>query len=77
MFALLPNIGPFAAENYTFASEQGVCLPLDGTANAVRLGDTIAELRQTGRLAEMARSGWGRYPINGAETIARELLSAA
>ena len=77
MFALLPDIGPFAAENYTFASEQGVCLPLDGTANAVRLGDTIAELRQTGRLAEMARSGWGRYPINGAETIARELLSAA
>jgi len=77
MFALLPNIGPFAAENYAFASEQSVCLPLDGTANAARLGDAIAELRRTGRLVEMARNGWGRYPITGAETIARELLSAA
>jgi hypothetical protein len=76
MFALLPNIGPFAAENYTFALEQDVCLPLDGTANAARLGDTIAELRRTGRLVEMARSGWGRYSITGAETIARSLLAA-
>ncbi len=77
MFALLPNIGPFAAENYAFASEQGVCLPLDGTANAARLGDTIAELRRTGRLVEMARNGWGRYPITGAEDCARLLLNEA
>jgi hypothetical protein len=77
MFALLPNIGPFAADNYAFASEQGVCLPLEGTTDAARLGDTIAELRRTGRLVEMARNGWDRYPITGAEAIARELLSAA
>lgn len=77
MFALLPNIGPFAAGNYTFASQQGVCLPLEGTSDAARLGDTIAELRRTGRLVEMARSGWGRHAITGAETAARELLSAA
>jgi hypothetical protein len=77
MFVLLPNIGPFAAGNYAFASEQGVCLPLNGTADAARLGDTLAELRRTGRLLEMARNGWGRYPITGAEAIARELLSAA
>jgi hypothetical protein len=77
MFALLPNIGPFAEENYTFASGQNVCLPLNDTADAARLGDTIAEHRRTGRLVEMARNGWGRHPINGAETIARELISAA
>jgi hypothetical protein len=77
MFALLPNIGPFAAENYAFASEQGVCLPLGGTADAARLGDTIAELRRTGRLVEMARSGRDRHAISGAETTAHELLSAA
>jgi hypothetical protein len=76
MLALLPHIGPFAPDNFAFASEQGVCLPLDGTAAAARLDDTLAELRRSGRLAEMARSGWGRYPINGAETIARALLSA-
>jgi hypothetical protein len=77
MFALLPNIGPFAAENYAFASEQCVCLPLKGTADAARLGDTIAELRRTGRLVEMARNGWGRHAITGAEATARELLSTA
>ncbi|MBM3332206.1 hypothetical protein FJY68_10240 [candidate division WOR-3 bacterium] len=77
MLALLPHIGPFAPDNFAFASEQGVCLPLDGTAAAARLGDTLAELRRSGRLAEMARSGWGRHAITGAKTAARVLLSAA
>jgi hypothetical protein len=75
MFTLLPNIGPFAAGNYAFASEQGVCLPLEGTADAARLGDTIADLRRTGRLVEMARSGWGRHAITGAVAAARVLAS--
>ena len=77
MFALLPNIGPFAAANFAFASEQGTCLPLEGIAGAAGLADTIADLRRTGRLVEMARSGWGRHAIAGAEAAARELLSAA
>jgi len=76
MFALLPNIGPFAAGNFAFASEQRTCLPLEGTAGAAGLADTIAGLRRTGRLTEMARNGWGRHTIAGAETTARELLSA-
>jgi hypothetical protein len=76
MFALLPNIGPFAAGNYTFALEQGVCLSLEGTSDAARLGDTLAELRRTGRLDEMARNGWGRHATSGAEAIARDLLPA-
>ncbi len=76
MFALMPNIGPFAAGNYAFASEQGTCLPLEGIAGAAGLADTIADLRRSGRLAEMARNGWGRHAITGAEAIARELLSA-
>jgi len=77
MFALLPNIGPFAAGNFAFASEQSTSLPLEGTAGAAGLGDTIADLRRTGSLVEMARNGWGRHAITGAEAIARELLSAA
>jgi hypothetical protein len=76
MFALLPNIGPFAGENFEFASQQGTCLPLAGTADAASLGEKLDELRKTGRLAEMARSGWGRHSINGADTIARSLLTA-
>ena len=77
MFALMPNIGPFAAGNCAFASEQGTCLPLEGLAGAAGLADTIADLRRSGRLAEMARNGWGRHTIAGAQTTARELLSAA
>jgi hypothetical protein len=76
MFALLPHIGPFARENSAFASEQGVCLPLTDTAAAAGLEDTIAGLRKSGRLTEMARNGWGRHAITGAETTARELLAA-
>jgi hypothetical protein len=77
MFALLPNIGPFARGNFEFASEQGVCLPLADVAAALGLADTIAALRHSGRLAEMARNGWGRHAISGADTTARALLAAA
>jgi hypothetical protein len=77
MFALLPNIGPFARENFEFASAQGTCLPLAGTADAAGLGAQITELRRSGRLAELARHGWGRRSIRGAEAIARTLLAAA
>jgi hypothetical protein len=77
LFALLPNIGPFAAGNFAFATEQGTCLPLEGIAGAAGLADTIADLRRSGRLAEMARNGWGTHAISGAETTARALLAAA
>jgi hypothetical protein len=77
MFALLPNIGPFAAGNFAFALEQGTCLPIGGVAGAAGLADTIAELRRSGRLVEMARNGWGRHAISGAETTARAILAAA
>jgi len=76
MFALFPHIGPFARENYAFASQQGVCLPLTSMEDAHRFGKTLSELHRSGRLAEMARSGWGRYPITGAAAVARELLTA-
>jgi hypothetical protein len=73
MFALLPNIGPFAAGNYAFASEQGTCLPMECIADAAGLADTIADLQRTSRLVEMARSGWGRHAITGAAAAARVL----
>jgi hypothetical protein len=76
MFVLLPHIGPFARENFEFASEQGVCLPLTTPRDAAALGPTLAALRRDGRLAQMARSGWGRHAITGADAIARSLLAA-
>jgi hypothetical protein len=73
MFALLPHIGPFARENFDFASQQGVCLPLASSADAAAFGSTLDTLRRSGGLAEMARAGWGRHPINGAAVAARIL----
>ena len=76
MFALLPHIGPFARENFEFASAQAVCIPLATTADAATLGPALDQLRRAGRLAAMARNGWGRHAINGAAATAREILSA-
>ncbi|MEO0019630.1 MAG: hypothetical protein ABIK47_03195 [candidate division WOR-3 bacterium] len=72
LFALLPHIGPFAKENFQFAYEQGVCLPL---TNPERFGSTIDELRKTGKLIQMACAGWGKYPLTGAKAVAEFLLS--
>jgi len=77
MFALLPHIGPFARENFEFALQQGVCLPLASPQDAAALGPTLDALRRGGRLTSMAQSGWGRHTITGADAIARSLLTAA
>jgi hypothetical protein len=75
MFALLPHIGPFARENFEFAAAQDVCLPLSSSADAAALGSTLDALRRCGRLAEMARNGWGKHAIHGAAVAARVLVS--
>jgi hypothetical protein len=75
MFALLPHIGPFARENFEFATAQGVCLSLTSSADAAALGSTLDALRRCGRLAEMARNGWGKHAIHGAAVAARVLVS--
>lgn len=72
LFALLPNIGPFARENFKIACEQGVCLPVNNPQN---FGSTIDALRKTGKLKQMACAGWGKYPLTGAKAIAEFLLS--
>ncbi len=70
MFALLPHIGPFAPLNFEFAKNQGVCLPLENTE---KFGSYLLTLQAQGKLRQMAQNGWGKYPINGARTIAEFL----
>ena len=77
MFALLPHIGPFARENFEFAFAQEVCLPVSTEAAASSFGPALDALRRDGALAAMARAGWGKHAINGAEAAARLLRSAA
>jgi len=76
MFALHPNIGPFARENFAFAVGQGVCLPLSTTAEAHGLAETLGRLRASGQLTRMAELGFGRFSITGADAVARRLLAA-
>ncbi len=73
MFALLPHVGPFAPQNFSFAAAQKVCLPL---SQPQKLGSIINALHQSGKLTEMAQAGWGKISINGAETAARLLIGA-
>lgn len=72
LFVLLPNIGPFAEQNFNFARQQGTTLPLNDAQNFGPLLDT---LRQQGKLQQMAQSGWGKHRLNGARFIADHLLS--
>lgn len=74
LFCLLPHIGPFAPLNYRFAHERGVCEPLATPADARSLGPRIAELRTSGRLEAMARSGRRPELLGGAEKAARLVL---
>ncbi len=76
MFALLPNIGPFAPENMAFAMGQGVCQPVRTMAEAHGLAQTLTQLRQSGQLVRMAELGFGRFSLTGADTAARCLLAA-
>ncbi|MEO0078935.1 MAG: hypothetical protein ABIK86_08070 [candidate division WOR-3 bacterium] len=75
MFALLPNIGPFAPENLAFAVKGGVCQPLRTIAEAHGLAQTLTQLRQSGQLVRMAELGFGRFSLTGADTVARCLLA--
>jgi hypothetical protein len=77
MCVLLPNIGPFAPQNFRFARDQGVCLPVGTTRNARTLGPHIEELRQAGELRSMAERGYGPLPIGGAAVAATALLAGS
>lgn len=70
MLAVMPNIGPFAQENYRFASTQGVAAAID-QESAAGLAGIVERLRDMGRLLQMAKQGFGRYPINGHEQAAQ------
>jgi hypothetical protein len=76
LFALQPDIGPFAPLNRAFAEQAGVARPLD-LAGAGTLGSDLTRLRDSGALTAMADSGYDRLPTDGVARIARHLLDAA
>ena len=70
MFILGPDIGPFAPLNREFALGRAAAEPL---ADPAALGSRLTRLRRDGRLAALARAGFGLLPIDGAAVAARSL----
>lgn len=73
MFALFPLIGTFAAQNFQFAQRQKVVYPLDSVDKAKKLGLILTEVRQSGRLLEMAENGLAAHKIGGIREAAFSL----
>jgi hypothetical protein len=75
MFVLFPMIGTHAEANYRLAFDNGVASPLQSADDARNLAPVLQKLRASGALTNMARLGFGRFEINGAERIAEAVIS--
>jgi hypothetical protein len=75
MFVVGPQIGPFAPLNCELLVHAGVAEQIDSNSAADALGERLSHLRASGKLAEMAKAGWGKYRINGFDKIAEFLIT--
>jgi hypothetical protein len=73
MFVVTPLIGPFSPLNLQVMMSQSVAEPINSLSDARQFGQTVQAYSESGRLVEMARNGWGRYPIDGFHFIAEFL----
>lgn len=74
MFVIGPCYGPFAPLNERILIEAGVaCSPDDSQFR--RFGKTLRDMRQQGVLSAMGQAGWGRFNIDGFDTIASFLAN--
>jgi hypothetical protein len=70
IFVVGPPIGPFAPLNRDNLVSAGVAGILKTREEARDFGGLLERLRGEGRLGLMSRAGWGKFDINGFETIA-------
>lgn len=75
MFVVGPQIGPFAPLNCKLLVHAGVAEQIDSNSAGDAFGERLNHLRTTGKLAEMAKAGWGKYRINGFDNIAEFLIN--
>ena len=73
MFVVGPQIGSFAPHNQHRLLDEKVAISIDTQDQAKTLGRLVFGTGSTERLIAMAQAGWGKYPINGFETIANFL----
>ncbi len=74
MFVLFPLIGTFAPKNFEFAQRQRVAYALDSKDKAKKLGEILSELRESGRLIQMAQNGFGVHNIKGIDSAVSYLV---
>lgn len=70
MFILSPAIGTFSPLNREYLLERGVALDLDTNQKAIDFGETLSDLVKNGTLFKMVQNGFGKYDVNGFESIA-------
>ena len=76
MVLILPTIGSFAPENRDIVLKSKCGISISGIQEASILGERLCELRDSGGLSEMVKSGWGAFPISGARRTAEALLDS-
>ena len=74
MFVLFPLIGTFSPQNFDFAQRQGVSYSIDSLEKAKNLGKIITELKESKKLTEMAKNGFGIHQTNGSVIAATHIL---
>ena len=75
MFILEPAIGPFAPMNQKTLLDSGAAESIESEIEVKNFAKRLEDLRKSGKLAKMARTGWDKYAINGFRTIADFLLN--
>ena len=70
IFVLFPLIGTYALQNFDFAFDRGVALPIPKIEDARNLGDRLNNLRERSMLKKMTQDGFSTYSLDGTRFIA-------
>ncbi len=70
MFILHPVIGTFSPLNREFLLKQGVAVDLDTNHEAKNFGEMLSGLVNDDSFLKMVQNGYGKFDINGFDTVA-------
>jgi len=76
IFVLFPLIGTYAEQNFDFAFDRCVALPIPKIEAAHNLGDGLNNLRGRNILKEMMQTGFFTSNLDGARFIADYVINS-
>jgi hypothetical protein len=76
MIAITPTIGTYAPENLAFVMKSGSGIALSEKNDYASLAEVVLDLRRSGKLSDMVRSGCGIKSVDGARIVAEDLIKA-